>query len=95
MLREKAESRMLMGSGFPDAFASALRMKDAAVSKNEKTMVLASLGNTLASHQVSAQMRRLFGPCGYASRQDVLVAQDMDTVSDEEDFETWLAHRKA
>ena len=50
-------------------------------------MVLASLGNILAFPQASAQMRRLFGPCGHASRQDVLVAQDMDTASEEEDFE--------
>ena len=40
-------------------------------------------------------MRRLCGPCGYASRQDVLVAKDMDTVSEEEDFGAWMAYRKA
>ena len=40
-------------------------------------------------------MRRLFGPRGYVSRQDVSVAQDMDTASEEEDFEAWLAYRKA
>ena len=65
------------------------------MTKNKKTMVLASLGNTLAFPQVSALMRRLLGPCGYASRQDVLVAQDMDTVSEEEDCDTWAAYRKA
>ena len=95
MLREKAESRMLMRSGFPDAFVPAPRTQNAALSKNGKTIALASLGNTLAFPQASAQMRRLFGPCGYASRQDVLAAQDMDTVSEEEDFEAWLADRKA
>ena len=58
-------------------------------------MVLASLSNTLASPQVSPRMRRLFGPRGNASRQDVRVAQDMDTVSEEEDFEAWMAYRKA
>ena len=35
------------------------------------------------------------GPCGYASRQDVLVAADMDTVSERADFEAWAACRKA
>ena len=49
--------------------------------------MLASLDNALAFPEVSAQRRRLFGPRGYASRQDVLVAADMDTASDEEDFE--------
>ena len=95
MLREKAEPCMLAGPGFPGASVSVLRIKNAALPKNEKTRVLTSLRNTLAFPQVSAQMRRLFGPCGYASRQDVMVAQDMDTVSEEEDFEAWIAYRKA
>ena len=93
--RGKAEPPVLMGSRFPDALVSVLCMQNAALSKNEKTMALASLGNTLAFPLVSARMRRLFGPCGYASRQDVMVAQDMDTVSEEEDFEAWVAYRKA
>ena len=95
LMREKAESRMLMGSGFRGAFVSVLRKTDAALSKHEKIMVLASLRNALAFPQVSAQMRRLFGPRGYTSRQDVLAAQGMDTASEEEDFECWLAFRKA
>ena len=70
-------------------------MRNAALAENEKTLVLASLGNKLASPQASAQMRRVSGPCGYAPRQDVLVAQDMDTVPAEEDFEPWVAYRKA
>ena len=64
MSRQKAEARMIMGSGFPDEFASVSRMQHAALAKNGKTLVLASLGTTLAFPQVSAQMRRLFGPCG-------------------------------
>ena len=95
MLREKAESRMVMGPGFPDAFVSVLCMQNAALTQNEKTLVLASLGNALAFPQVSAQMRRLSGPRGYASRQDVLVARDTDTVSEKEDSEAWVAYREA
>ena len=95
MQREKAESRMLAGSGFPGAFVSALCTQNAALSKNGKTMALASLGNTLASPQASAQMRRLFGPCGFTSRQDVTAAQDMDTACEGEDVEAWLTYRKA
>ena len=95
MLRQKAEARMISGSGFPDEFVSVLLTKDAALPKNEKTLVLASLGNTLAIQSVSAQFRRLLGPCGYASRQDVVVAADMDTAPEEEDCEKWVAYRKA
>ena len=94
MLQEKAEARLPMGSGPPDEFASVLYIQNAALSKNEKTLVPASLQNTLAFQAVSAQMRRLFGPRGYASRQDVLAAADMNTASKEEDFETWMAYRK-
>ena len=86
---------MLTDSGFPDAFVSALCMRNAALSENAKTIVLASLGNALPFPQVSAQTRRLFGPRGRASRQDVLVTQDMDMAFEEEDFEAWLAYRKA
>ena len=34
MLRQKAESRMQMGAGFPDEFVSALDMQNAGLSKN-------------------------------------------------------------
>ena len=85
------ESRMVTGPGFPGAFVSVTCMQNAALAENEKTLVLASLGKALAFPQASAQMRRLFGPCGYASRQDVIVAQDMDTASEGEDFEAWVA----
>ena len=70
-------------------------MQNAALARNEKTLVLASLGDALAFQSVSAQMRRLYGPCGYAYRQGVLVAADMDTASEEEDFEAWTDYRKA
>ena len=46
MLRLKAESRMLMGAGFPEEFVSVLCMQNAGLAENEKTAVLASLGNT-------------------------------------------------
>ena len=95
MLRRRAEARMIMGSGAPDEFVSALCMQNAALTQNGQTLVLASLGNALALQSVSAQMRRLSGPCGYASRQHVLVAAEMDTASEEEDCEAWMAYRNA
>ena len=42
------------------------------------------------------QMRRLFGACGDAARQDALLAADAVTASDEEsENAAWAAHRKA
>ena len=45
--------------------------------------------------EASSQIRPLFGPRGNAARQDVLSAADLDAVSEEEDFEAWVAYRKA
>ena len=95
MLRQRAEARMITGCGFPDELLPELRRQNAALAENENTLVLASLGNTLALQSVSAQMRRLFGPCFYASRQDVLVAADTDTAPGEADFEARMAYRQA
>ena len=44
MLRGKAESRMQTGAGFPDEFVSVFCTQNAGLIRNEKTMVLASLG---------------------------------------------------
>ena len=59
--RQKAEARMITGAGFPDEFAPVRCVRNAALAKNERTLVLASLGNASACPQVSAQMRRVFG----------------------------------
>ena len=42
MLLQKAEARMIMGSGFPDEFVSVLCVRNAALTKNEKRLALAS-----------------------------------------------------
>ena len=62
MLRRKAEARTIMGSGFPDSFVSALCAQGVALTKNVKTLVLTTLGNSSASQSDSAQMRRSSGP---------------------------------
>ena len=95
ILRLKAGARMLMGSGFPDESACVSRMRNAALTRNEETSVSASLHETLALPEVSAQMRRLSRTYGCASRQDVLISADVDAVSEEKDFEAWMACRKA
>ena len=50
-------------------------------------VVRACVGSSLSPAHVAAQMRRLFGNIGSAQHQDALAAQDMDNVSDEENFE--------
>ena len=93
MLRQKAEARTPIGSRFPDEFVSVSCVQNTALTKNGKTSGLASSRNTLAFPEVSAQMRRLSGPRGYASRQDVLVAAERDAASEEENFEAWERRR--
>ena len=54
MLREKAESRMVIGSGGPDEFAPVLCMRNAALPKDEKSPEWAKIRTTLASRGVSS-----------------------------------------
>ena len=91
VLREKAEARMVMGSGSPDEFVSILCMQNAALSENEASLALAGMRNTLASPEVVRRMRRLFGPCGMAVRQDVLMAADLDAALEEKDYAAKVA----
>ena len=48
MLRQKADARMILGSCIPDGVASVNCMQNAALTKNEQTLVLASSRNALA-----------------------------------------------
>ena len=86
---------MLLGGGSPVEFAPALCAPKSALSENEETLALASLHDALASSGVSAQMRRVSGPRGVASRQDVLVAAFMDAAPEGEDLEARIARCKA
>ena len=94
MLRQRAEARFAMGAGFPDEFASALCMQNASLSlsKNERQLAIASVGSSLTFVHVSAQMRRLCGNIDSSQNMDALVAQDLDNVSDDENFEAWAAY---
>ena len=85
------------GGSFPDEFVSILRMQDAAVSRNEKSIPLASVQDSLDSHIAAKQMSRLFEPCGGPARQDVLAATDCDTGSAGEDlsYKAWGARQEA
>ena len=94
-LQEKAGARMFMESGFPDEFASVLRMHKAAPSTSGKSQALVIIRNILAFPEAASQMRRLFGPRGGAARRDALVAADMDMASEAGNFAAWAANRRA
>ena len=70
-------------------------MQDAAVSRPDKSLVLAGAPGNSGLPTAAKQMRGLFGPRGSAARQDVLVAADIDVLSGEiADFEAWAAYCK-
>ena len=69
---------MRVGARFPNAFVSVLFMQNAALSRQEKSLVLASTLESLAYMDVAMTMRRLFGTCGGAARRNILVAEDAD-----------------
>ena len=96
VLRNKAESIMQMGGGFPEAVVSPLSVQNASSSESEKSLVLASSQGDVNLSTAAKQMRRLFGLCGGAAWQDVLAAADADSLSGgESDHATRVAYRKA
>ena len=95
VLREKEEARMATGSGPPEKSASILCMQNAALSKSEKSLTLASIQNTPPFPAAANQMRRLFAPRGDAARQDVLLAAELETAPEEEDCAARAVYRKS
>ena len=95
ILRQKAESRMSMGAGFPDEYVSVLCLQNANLSKNERQLVMARVGSAFNFTTVTAQMRRLFGNVGSTANQDALVMEDAISESEEDDAEILAAYRKA
>ena len=64
-----------MGSGSPERVASILRMHNAALPRQEKSLVMASSHKSLKFVEAAANLRTLFGSRGAGSRQGVLVAE--------------------
>ena len=85
-LRRKEEARVIMGGAFPDASVSILRMQNAALSRNGKSLSLASVQRSLDFPTVAKQMRPLCEPRGGSARQAVLAATDSEMESEEEDL---------
>ena len=78
LLRRKAESKLEMGTGFPEQFATILRMHNAGLPRQEKSPVMASSRKSLKFLDVAANMRSSFGSCGGGGRQDVLIRGEAD-----------------
>ena len=82
--REEAEARMVMGSAFPGEFDSILCVQNASLVRSGESLALARMQSALTFPLAAKQMSRLFGPRGSAARQDVLLAADVDSVTEEE-----------
>ena len=95
LLRQKAEPEMEMGAGFPEQFASKLNMDNAALSRHEKSLVMASCHESLRPEDASANMRRLFGSRGSGSRQDALLTEEAaESCASDEDLDVLAANGK-
>ena len=87
---------MRRGRAFPGAFVSTLRIQNAARSRSEKSVLLASAQGNLDFQAVARYMGRLFGSYVGAASPDFLAAAAADVSSDDgADFEAGAAHRKA
>ena len=81
---------MEMGAGFPE------QLDNAALSRHEKSLVMARCRNNLKFEDASPNMRRLFGPRGTGSRHDALFAEETaESHGRDEDLDILAAHRKA
>ena len=85
LLRREAAPRMKIGAGFPERFVSLLRMDDAALSRHEKSSIMASCRKNLR-----------FGSRGSGSRQDALHTEEaVEPHVSNEDLDVPAAYRKA
>ena len=96
LLLRKAESKMEMETYLPGQFASILRMDAAALSRHEKSLVMAIAYKRLRFEDMSANMRRLSGSCGCGSRQATLLSGEATgSHASDRDLDVLAAHRKA
>ena len=68
-------------------------MRNAALSENEKSFIMASVQGSLGYPLVAKQMRQISQPCGGAHKEDILSITTDDGGMDEEDlsYEAWVA----
>ena len=96
LLRRAAESKMEMGAGSPEQFVSILRMDNAAFSRDETSLEMASCHKSLKFADASANLRGLYGSRGSGSRQDALFTEEtVEPRPSDEDSDILAAYRKA
>ena len=84
------------GAGFPERFASILRMSNAELPCHDKPFFMASRHGILPSEDASANMRRLFGSRGANSQQDALFPEEAaESRASDEDSDALAAYRSA
>ena len=64
------------GAGFPDASVSILCMQNAALSRQERSSVLANTRKSLKCSDVATANRRFFGAGGGAARHETLITEE-------------------
>ena len=86
LIRREAGPKVGMGAGYPDQIASILRMDNAALSRQEKSLLMAICHTSLWFADASANMRRLFVSRGIERRQDAMISRKAvePRVSDED-----------
>ena len=96
VLLKRAEASMLMGGGFPQRFVSILCMKNAALTENDKSLVLASIQGALAFAAARNRCVDFSGSRAGAARQDVLDAGDFVAPPGEGNGRAaWFSYRSA
>ena len=87
---------MEMGAALPEQFASVLRMDNAALSREEKSLVRARWYTSMQFGDASANMRSLFGSRGSGRRQDAMLTEEAaEFRASDRDLDVLAAHMKA
>ena len=85
-----------MRTGFPEQFVSISRLRNAALSRREKSRIMAGCRKSLKFEDASANLRRLFGSRGSGSRQGALFAEEtVEPRASDEVLGILAAYRKA
>ena len=86
LLRRTAASKLNMGPGFAEQFIPILRMKNAGLPRQAKSLLMASRPKSLMFDKVEADMRRFFGSRGSGGRQDVLLTEEAVAPSGSDEY---------
>ena len=95
-LRRRAESQMVMGADFPGQFIAIFRMDNAALSRQEKSSVMAIYHKRLRFEGALANIHRLSGSRGGGSRLDAPLREEAaESHASDEDLDALAAYRMA